>query len=95
MRQAIITKYHGPTNTRGSRISAKAAAGSITVPYEYGNNNPHAIAAATLARKLEWFGEWLAGGMPDGSGSCFAMREFKSNAERTKYREGKIVKVRT
>jgi hypothetical protein len=29
--QAIVTKYIGPTNTRGSRIKARAAAGSITL----------------------------------------------------------------
>ena len=94
MRQAIVTKYISPTNTRVSRISAKAAAGRIVIPYEYGNTDPHAIAAAALARKLEWFGEWFAGGLPDGSGNCFVMREFKSNAERARYREGKLVKVR-
>jgi hypothetical protein len=33
--QAIETKYMGPTNTRGSRIKATAAAGSVMVPFDY------------------------------------------------------------
>ena len=32
--QAIETRYLGPTNTRGSRIKATAAAGSITIHYD-------------------------------------------------------------
>ena len=31
--QAIVTKYHGPTETKGSRITAKCGAGSVTVDY--------------------------------------------------------------
>ena len=37
IRQAIVTKFLGPTNFRGSRIKASASAGAITVDY------PHAI----------------------------------------------------
>ena len=33
--QAIQTKYIGPTNTKGARIKAFCAAGSITIPYNY------------------------------------------------------------
>jgi hypothetical protein len=87
MRQAIVTKFIPHTNTHGARISAKCAATRIFVPYYYGNKDPHAIAADTLARKLEWYGEWFAGGIPDGSGDCFVMREFKSDKERRAFRD--------
>jgi hypothetical protein len=92
MRQAIVTKYLCPTNTRGSRIAATCAAGRIVVQYDYGNEDQHAKAAEALARKLEWFGEWFQGGMK-GTGSCFVMREFKSSAQRGRFYAKKIVKV--
>ena len=69
MRQAIVTKYHGPTNTRGARVSATAQAGRIYVEWEdgLGIEANHAAAAEALARKFEWFGRWVQGGLPDGS----------------------------
>jgi len=65
--QAISTRYHGPTNTRGSRITAKCAAGKVTIPYsyEFSGQQAHRIAAETLASKLGWTGQHygkLAGG---------------------------------
>lgn len=54
--QAIQTKYHGPTNTRGSRITAKCAAGSLTLGYDHSLNpdGNHKAAAEALCRKLGW-----------------------------------------
>ena len=56
--QAITTKYAGPTNTRGSRIIAKAAAGRVSVGYDHALNleDNHAAAAQALAEKLGWVG---------------------------------------
>ena len=79
MRQAITTRYAGPTNTRGSRIIAKAYGGSVTIPYPYDLNSEqgHAKAARTLAEKLAkeggrgWCGVWVAGGLPDERGNCY------------------------
>lgn len=68
VRQAITTRYHGPTSTRGSRITARASAGSVTLPYDHsldGVDN-HALAAHNLANKLGWVGVWV-GGMTHGS----------------------------
>lgn len=72
MRQAIVTKYHGPTNTRGSRITARAEAGAVTVDYDHALNagENHLAAALRLAEKLDWKGEWFGGGLPSG-GYCF------------------------
>lgn len=71
--QAIVTKYFGPTNTRGSRIKASASAGSKTVPYDHALNinDNHAAAAKAFAEKLEWEGKWFGGGMPDESGNVY------------------------
>lgn len=71
--QAITTKYIGPTNTRGSRIKAKAFAGSITVHYDHALNieENHANAAKALADKYEWRGTWFQGGLPEDCGYVF------------------------
>ena len=34
MFQAIQTTYHGPTNMRGSRVSARAEAGRVTLEWD-------------------------------------------------------------
>ena len=74
--QAIETKYHGATNTKGSRISATSASGIktyIDYPHELSGVDCHAIAAEKLARKLEWLkpgeefeGKYIAGGTRSG-----------------------------
>jgi hypothetical protein len=92
MRQAITTKYHGPTDSRGSRISATAMAGKLFISYDYGNEDQHHRAACALARKLEWYGTWVAGGLPDGKGNCYSMREV-GPAARAKHRARKLVKI--
>ena len=68
---AITTKFHGPTNTKGARITAKASNGhSITLDY-------HGIDASTdeakykhtayaLCKKMAWGGTLLGGGTADG-----------------------------
>lgn len=73
MRQAIVTKYIGPTNFRGSRVKASAYAGSITIDYDNGKNSEanHLEAARRLALKFGWIGKWVAGGMPTETGNCY------------------------
>jgi len=68
--QAIITKYHGPTDKRGSRISAKCQAGTVSVSYDSGLNDDeqHHALAVKLATKLGWMDDsWLCSGtLPNG-----------------------------
>lgn len=53
--KAIQTKYFGPTNCRGSRIKASDDDGNaVTVPYDYGSENPHREAAVALIHKMGW-----------------------------------------
>ena len=63
--QSIETKYHGPTHTRGSRITAVTASGRhrLTVSYDdaLGSEEAHAAAAIALARRLAWQGDLIAG----------------------------------
>ena len=71
--QAIVTKYFGPSNVRGSRIKATASAGSVTIGYDHSLNieDVHLKAAQALADKLGWKGKMVQGGMPDGNGYVF------------------------
>lgn len=77
MRQAIVTKYLGPTDSRGARVKATAQAGSLTLPWEGAadENENHATAAKALATKLEWSGRWYGGGLPDGTGNVFVQAD--------------------
>lgn len=67
--QAIQTKYLGPTNTKGSRIKATCAAGSITIihPHELSGQAAHRKAAEALVAKLNWNTPLLGGQLPDHS----------------------------
>jgi len=73
-RQAIVTKFIGPTNTRPSRVKATCEAGSITVSWDhrYDPENNHDATARALIEKLGWRGEWVSGELP-GGGSVYVM----------------------
>lgn len=74
MGQAIVTKYRGPTNTRGSRFIAsaeawrEAGAFRVTTPMDYALNSEdnHTRAARALAEKRGWHGSWIGGVLPGG-----------------------------
>lgn len=75
--KAIVTKYHPPTARRGSRVSAKAEGGHrISIGYDHGAHDPHAVAAFALASKLGWTGKWVGGGLPDSKGDAFVCAEW-------------------
>lgn len=73
--QAITTKFLAPTNTKGSRVKATAAAGSVTVAWDYGKSTDenHRSAAQALAQKFGWIGKYVGGGLPDGSGNVYVL----------------------
>ena len=56
MRQAIMTYFLSPTNTKGTRIKARAFAGSITIArdYELDDDQNLALAMLALCRKYKW-----------------------------------------
>lgn len=70
--QAIQTSYKGPTNTKGSRIIAKCAAGRIVMGYDHALNieENHKYAAVLLTNKLGWtgkqYGDIKSGTLPSG-----------------------------
>jgi hypothetical protein len=91
----IITKYHGPTNTRGARISARIETltrytkrVSVPFPYELSVFDAHAQAARALAERenldlsQDFIVDSILGGYAFVS-PAFAQRvNFKSNSVR-------------
>lgn len=77
MRQAIVTKYFGPTNFRGARVKASAQAGSITISWDHALNadENHTAAAKAFAEKMKWDGAWSGGALPSGSGYCYVQAD--------------------
>ena len=64
--KAIETKYHGPTDTRGSRITASDSDGnrvSIPYPYELSGEECHRKAARRLCQKMGWKGRLTGGAL--------------------------------
>lgn len=73
--KAIFTKYHGPTNTKGSRISASDSDGNrvtISYPYELSGEAVHRQAAVALCSKMNWKGELIGGSLKNGYVFVFA-----------------------
>jgi hypothetical protein len=70
--QAIRTRYHGPTNIRGSRISAKCEARTIYVSYDHALNieENHRAACRELVRVMGW-GKREGTKYSDMVGGCF------------------------
>lgn len=77
VRQAIVTKYVGPTNFRGSRIVVSAQAGRMIVPWDHSLDvdENHARAAQAFADKWGWEGKLIGGALPNGRGNCFVFAE--------------------
>lgn len=73
--KAITTKYLGPTDRRGSRIS-KASDGnnSVTIgyPHELSGEAVHRAAAEALKTKMGWSGDLIAGAVKGGYVFVFA-----------------------
>lgn len=68
--QAILTKYHGPSSVKGSRISAECDARKIFVPYDHALNadQNHREAARKLVKILGWKGAYRGGALPRNLG---------------------------
>ena len=70
---AILTKYLGPGNVRGSRIKATCCNGSLTIgyPHQLDSAEAHASAARALVDRQGWTGRWHGEALPDGRGYAF------------------------
>lgn len=81
MRQAIVTRYMGPTNFRGSRVKARASAGSIINHWDHADNidGNHCRAAKSLAAEYGRSGYWAGGGLPTDNGYVFVWAGDKAD----------------
>ena len=73
--KAIVTRYLGPTNTKGARIKATDCDdNSLTIPYPYelSGEECHRKAAEALCEKMGWKGELFGGGTKEGYVFVFA-----------------------
>ena len=67
--KAIFTKYHGPTNYKGSRISASDEDNNritISYPYELSGEACHLAAALALCEKMGWGRDLVGGSLKNG-----------------------------
>ena len=67
--KAIVTKYHGPTNFKGARITASDEDGNrvtISYPHELSGEDVHRKAAIALCDKMKWTGELVGGSLKRG-----------------------------
>lgn len=78
--QAIQTKYLSVTNTKGSRIKATCATGSVTIdyPHELSGMSCHAKAAYALLAKKHWDYKLVGGQLANGD-YVFVMVDSLSN----------------
>ena len=87
-RQAIVTRYYGPGNVRGSRIRATCDRGSITISYpdDVSGADCHAVAVRELLARFQredgagrsWpsFERWVCGGMPQASKDAYVWAQL-------------------
>jgi hypothetical protein len=74
MSRAIVVKYQGPTDGRGSRLKATCGGpSSISIPYDstYNDDVNYLRAAQALQKKMGWTGKLIPGAMPDGRSVVF------------------------
>jgi hypothetical protein len=77
-RQAIRTRFAGPTDTENPRVIATAAAGRVVVEWddERDPSQNHALAARALCHKFGWDLDLAGGCLPDGSYAFAPITEF-------------------
>ena len=66
---AILTKFFGPTNTRGSRVKAYTCTGlQLTISWDHALDSEanHTAAAKALATKMGWHGKYVGGNTEHG-----------------------------
>ena len=73
--QVIHCTYHGPTNTRGSRIKATCDTASVTIsyPHELSGLAVYRAAAEALTKKLGWTDPLVGGSLPKNNGYVFVL----------------------
>lgn len=73
----IITKYLGPTNSRGSRVKATSYSGSVTIPWDHALDaeQNHFLAVQAFCAKHGMGGSFVRFDLPGGYGALVWVRE--------------------
>lgn len=82
--KAIETKYHGPTDSKGARISASDMDNNrvyISYPHELSGADCHEAAARALMAKMGWAGEIIGGATKTGYAWVFVPGSWKVDAK--------------
>lgn len=84
IRQAIVTKYVAPTNTRGGRVKATSGGGlSVTIGWDHGLDvaENHLAGAVALMKKHGWDqqNDLVQGGLKDGYAFVMVPKNRKTN----------------
>jgi hypothetical protein len=72
--KAILTKYHGPGNVKGSRISAFDLDGNratVSLDHALDSDDNHRRAALALCEKMDWAGVLVGGAIRGGYAFTF------------------------
>ena len=78
--KAIVTRYLPCTNTKPTRIVATAYGNRLVCSMPQADIEPHKAAAIALCQKMDWSGELVEGGLPNGD----RVFVFVNNRERIK-----------
>lgn len=84
--RAILTKYHGPTDYLGARISAHDGDGNyatIGYPHELSGEDCYRLAAEELCLKMRWTGRMIGGAIRGGYAFVFVDDDAVRSALRT------------
>lgn len=74
MKQAIETKFLGPTNHRGARVKAASGSGKSFVMewnYAVSAEKNHEMAAKILCDQLRWSGDMIMGSLKNSYAHVF------------------------
>jgi hypothetical protein len=77
--QIITTRYHGPTDHHGARITATSESGlraTVGYPHELDGEKCHRVAVLALCERLGWEGTLIAGALRHG-GYCYVWTEYR------------------
>lgn len=81
--KAITTKFHGPSNTKGSRYSATDHDGhrvTLSTDYALNSEQNHDRAAIALCMKMKWDGPLMGGSTKTGR-----VYTFDSHSNRVRF----------
>lgn len=72
--KAIVTKYHGPTNVKGARMSASDMDGKRVIRsyrHDMNSEDNHKYIAQELCIKMKWSGTLYMGAIKGGYAHVF------------------------